>query len=75
MDQNKTLVLFDGQCNLCNASVQFILRRDKRELFMFSSLQSDAAKEILLHLDGKNIVPDSVVVQKAGRLLFESDAA
>jgi predicted DCC family thiol-disulfide oxidoreductase YuxK len=35
------LVLFDGICNLCNSSVQFIIKHDKKDKFRFASLQSD----------------------------------
>ena len=34
----KKIVLFDGVCNLCNSSVQFILKRDKKNQFLFGSL-------------------------------------
>ena len=35
------IVLYDGVCNLCNASVRFILARDREDYFRFASLQSD----------------------------------
>lgn len=41
------VIFFDGVCNLCNASVNFIIKRDRKAHFKFSSLQSDYAKEIL----------------------------
>ncbi len=41
------IVLFDGVCNLCNASVQFILERDAKERFRFASLQSEAGQQLL----------------------------
>lgn len=41
------VVLFDGVCNLCNASVQFLIRRDKHEQLRFASLQSEFGQEIL----------------------------
>jgi predicted DCC family thiol-disulfide oxidoreductase YuxK len=46
-DQLKYLVLFDGVCNLCNSSVQFILKRDKHRKFLFGSLQGTAGQELL----------------------------
>lgn len=46
-EQNHAVVLFDGVCNLCNASVDFILKRDKRDYFRFTALQSDAGGEIM----------------------------
>jgi len=45
MDQ--PIVLFDGVCNLCNSAVQFIIRHDKKKVFMFTSLQSDAGQKQL----------------------------
>jgi predicted DCC family thiol-disulfide oxidoreductase YuxK len=41
------LVLFDGSCNLCNSSVRFITRHDKKRRFNFEPLQSALAKNIL----------------------------
>jgi predicted DCC family thiol-disulfide oxidoreductase YuxK len=40
----KKIILFDGVCNLCNSSVQFIVRHDKKNQFLFSSLQSEAGQ-------------------------------
>ena len=51
---HKTIILFDGICNLCNGAVQFLLKRDKKKQFMFASLQSDASKNLLLHYNYKN---------------------
>lgn len=47
MNENKPIILFDGVCNLCNSSVQFVLKRDKQGLFRFASLQSDAGRIFL----------------------------
>ncbi|MBD1372806.1 thiol-disulfide oxidoreductase DCC family protein [Hazenella sp. IB182357] len=44
---NKPVVFFDGVCNLCNHSVQFIISRDPNGQFYFASLQSDFAKKHL----------------------------
>ncbi len=41
------VILFDGVCNLCNASVQFVIRHDKKRLFRFASLQSSFGESIL----------------------------
>lgn len=41
------IVFFDGVCNLCNASVNFIIDRDPHSKFKFAALQSDIAKEML----------------------------
>ena len=45
--KNKKLILFDGVCNLCNSSVQYVIKHDKKNLFMFTALQSDIGQEII----------------------------
>ena len=41
------VILFDGVCNFCNYWVNFILARDKNDLFRFAALQSEAGQELL----------------------------
>jgi predicted DCC family thiol-disulfide oxidoreductase YuxK len=41
------LILFDGICNLCNKSVQFIIKRDKKKEFVFASLQGKTGQDVL----------------------------
>jgi predicted DCC family thiol-disulfide oxidoreductase YuxK len=41
------IVLFDGVCNLCSSSVQFILKRDKKNQFLFGSLQGEYGQQVL----------------------------
>ena len=41
------VVLFDGQCNLCNRSVDFIIRRDHTAHYRFAALQSKVAQDLL----------------------------
>lgn len=42
-----SIILFDGVCNLCNSSVQFVIKHDKQKQFVFASLQSDAGQNLL----------------------------
>jgi predicted DCC family thiol-disulfide oxidoreductase YuxK len=64
--KGKKIILFDGVCNLCEASVQFVIKYDKKDVFRFVALQSDLGKEIIKHigLDIKNI--DSVILYEPG---------
>lgn len=39
-----SIIFFDGVCNLCSSSVQFVIKHDKKNHFKFSSLQSSYAK-------------------------------
>ena len=43
---DKSVILFDGVCNLCNASVDLVIKRDHKDYFKFASLQSDFAVEL-----------------------------
>jgi predicted DCC family thiol-disulfide oxidoreductase YuxK len=45
MSKNK-IILFDGVCNFCNASVNFIIARDKKNIFKFAALQSAPGEEL-----------------------------
>ena len=69
------IVLFDGICNLCNASVRFITRHDKNNTIQFASLQSETAKEILsqLNIDSQKI--DSIIFISNEKMFIKSDAA
>jgi len=41
------VILYDGECSFCSAVVQFVLKRDCRELFHFASIQSEAGRKLL----------------------------
>ncbi len=69
-------MLFDGVCNFCNSSVNFIIDRDKEKRFLFASLQSDYAAKILLEngMGGKDF--DSIVLLSPdGKIYKRSSAA
>ncbi|MEJ5261674.1 MAG: thiol-disulfide oxidoreductase DCC family protein [Ignavibacterium sp.] len=44
---NRMIVLFDGVCNFCNYWVNFLLKRDKKNIFLFAALQSQSGQELL----------------------------
>jgi predicted DCC family thiol-disulfide oxidoreductase YuxK len=43
----QSIILFDGVCNLCNAAVQFVIKRDHKNQFLFASLQSETGRLLL----------------------------
>ena len=45
--KTQPVILFDGICNLCNKSVQFVIRNDAHAIFRFASLQSNTGKQLL----------------------------
>jgi predicted DCC family thiol-disulfide oxidoreductase YuxK len=71
---NNRIILFDGICNLCNASVNFIIKNDKKNRFVFASLQSDVAKEILLQFSEKKLNLNTLIYFENG-VLFEKSTA
>lgn len=44
---NERIIFFDGVCNLCNSTVDFLISRDKKRHFRYASLQSDAGQAML----------------------------
>ncbi len=74
--KNNSIILFDGDCTLCNSSVKFIIKHDSKRYFLLTSLQSDAAKNILLQLHQKSFENfDSVVLVSQQKVYYKSDAA
>jgi predicted DCC family thiol-disulfide oxidoreductase YuxK len=69
---DKPLILFDGVCNLCNGSVQFVIKHDKESKFLFTSLQSDKGQEILKHLGLKTDNFDSFILLDKGKIYTKS---
>ena len=72
----KKIILFDGLCNLCEASVQFVIRHDHIDQFRFVSIQSDLGKRIVDHIgiNAKHI--DSVILYEPGvAYYYKSNAA
>lgn len=68
------IVFFDGVCNLCTQSVQFIIERDKKNIFRFSSLQSEFAKHTL-KLPNLGEIPQSLILLKENKTYTKSTAA
>lgn len=73
--KGKKIILFDGICNLCESSVLFVIKHDKKDIFRFVSLQSDLGKEIVKHigLNSKHI--DSVILYEPGISYYYKSAA
>jgi len=69
------IVLFDGICNLCNASVRFISKHDKYGKIQFASFQSEKAKELLKNAAFNNENLNSIVFIADQNIFLKSDAA
>ena len=68
------IILFDGVCNLCNDTVNFIMKRDRKKQFRFVALQSEAGKFLKEKFDIPSST-DSVILIFQNQIVTESDAA
>lgn len=68
------ILLFDGLCNLCNGSVNFILKRDKQGKFKFASLQSEIGNMLCKQHNIDTNVIDSIVLIKNDKVFIKSAA-
>ncbi|MEC4005115.1 DCC1-like thiol-disulfide oxidoreductase family protein [Flavobacterium sp. SUN052] len=59
---DKKIILFDGVCNLCENSVQFIIKHDKKDIFRYVSIQSEIGKEIINYLAIDLSKVDSIIL-------------
>lgn len=71
----KSIVLFDGICNLCNTSINRVLRNDPKDRFRFAPLQSDYAKNLLKSYSTPIDQLSSVVLIENGKIYQRSTAA
>jgi predicted DCC family thiol-disulfide oxidoreductase YuxK len=69
------ILLFDGHCNLCNAWVQYVVKRDSSSTIRLASLQSEAGRRLLEeHKIDANYI-DSLVLFEEERFSVSSNAA
>ena len=72
---DRPLIIFDGVCHLCNASVAFIIKRDPAGVFRFTPLQGEYAAQVLGDVSADFRVADSVLLVEHGRIFDRSEAA
>ncbi|RXJ04141.1 thiol-disulfide oxidoreductase DCC family protein [Anaerobacillus alkaliphilus] len=70
----KAVVLFDGVCNFCNSSVQFIIERDQKGYFQFASLQSEIGQKLVAEYGVPKQI-ESLVLIEGGQYYLKSTAA
>ena len=74
--KGKKVILFDGVCNLCNGAVNWIIRRDRKDMFRFAPLQGEVGKALTAarHIDTEQV--DSIILIDPGMAYYiKSDAA
>ena len=71
----KAIVLFDGVCNFCSGSVNFIIEHDRATYFKFAPLQSETARQLLDEHKIDKSTTDSVILIENGAAYKYSTAA
>lgn len=71
--ENKKIILFDGVCNLCNNSVNFIIRRDIKSIFLFAPLQSNFGEVLTAKMNIPQKI-DSIILISENKYYIKSDA-
>ena len=71
-NKNKDIILFDGMCNMCNTFVNFIIKLDKKEQFLFSPISGKKGQELAkkFNLNQKKI--DSIILLSDNKIYFLS---
>lgn len=72
---HKKIILFDGVCNFCNYWVNFVLKRDHKNLFLFAPLQSKAGQELLTKFNLSTTDFDTFILINGDSFQTKSDAA
>lgn len=69
------VIVFDGVCLLCNRSVAFVLKHDRRQQFRFATMQSVAGSALLAAQGLDPMDPLSFLLVEDGTVYTDSDAA
>jgi predicted DCC family thiol-disulfide oxidoreductase YuxK len=64
------IIIFDGECFICNRFYKWLLRNDKKNHFMFTNIQSKFYNNNS-YIDKSK---DSIIVIRNNKILYESDA-
>jgi predicted DCC family thiol-disulfide oxidoreductase YuxK len=69
------VILFDGVCNFCDSAVNFVLKQDKKGIFRFAPLQSEAAQKLLQQYNLSTKDFDSFILIDDGKVYKKSSAS
>lgn len=75
LPKDKKIILFDGVCNLCDASIQYVIKHDKDDVFRFVDLQSELGQKLLKHIGINPIHIDSIVLYEPGIAYYYKSTA
>tara|TARA_R110000765_G_scaffold93712_7_gene176637 strand:+ start:1696 stop:2112 length:417 start_codon:yes stop_codon:yes gene_type:complete len=75
MNENNKIILFDGVCNLCNSSVQYVIKRDKSNAYRFAALQSEIGKKLVEQRGIDTSQIDSIILIEPGVAYYTKSTA
>lgn len=75
LPKDKKIILFDGVCNLCDKSVQVIIKNDKKDNFRFVPLQSELGENIINHINIDRSKTDSIILYEPGYAYYYKSKA
>jgi predicted DCC family thiol-disulfide oxidoreductase YuxK len=67
LPKDKMIILFDGICNFCDSTVQFLIKHDRKDLFRFAPIQSTIGEKIVRHLGVDTTKVDSILLYEPGK--------
>lgn len=70
-----SIILFDGVCNLCNSSINFVIKRDSANLYKFTALQEAPGIGLLKQYGINTLDTDSIILIENGKAYTKSSAA
>lgn len=73
--KSTSIILFDGVCNLCNGAVQFVIRHDPDQQFLFAALQSNAGLQLLNQYNIQSATLSSFILIQDGKYYTKSTGA
>jgi predicted DCC family thiol-disulfide oxidoreductase YuxK len=71
----KSVILFDGYCNLCNSQVNSILRFDSKKFFYFSNLDSSFSKKVIKENKVESLEGNTIILYHNNKIIIKSNAA
>lgn len=74
INENQSIVLFDGVCNLCNSAIRFIIKRDKEKIFKLSPLQSSFSEDLNQQFHFKQPDLNSIILIENNKVYYKSTA-
>ncbi len=75
MIEGKKIILFDGVCNMCNNTINFIITHDKNDTFRYASLQSAIGKQLIAERGIDSSKLDSILLIEPKKAYYYKSTA